>query len=715
MPDVRISSSLAPLLLLAVVFVAVLLATFAYRNTVPPVAPRLKRTLIALRTLGLSFAFALLTEPILSFVHRSTEPPRTVVLVDNSQSLTLEDKSGSRANQLRSVVASADLQRLSTIGAIKAVSFDASAREVLTLSPDSFRLDGERTNISEAFAFAKHDPYENTQAIVLLTDGNATAGEDPAYVAEALGIPVFTVGVGDTSTPKDLSVRSILTNEIAYPGSTIPLNATVRSAGMSGERVEVILRSGGDILDRATITLEPGVRDYPISFTFKPEHEGIQQLIVEVSLLPGEATTRNNRKMVAVKVLKSQLRVLLIAGAPSADVSTVRHSLESDKDLKVQTFVERGGGQFYEGPVTESVITNNDCVVLVGFPGPSSPPQTILALLDQFQQGKPLLFILSRTIDTPRLKSLERALPVSVQQGSSNEFDAFLSLPESERSNVLFKINNAPSTIWSSLPPLLTTQAIFKVKPDGEILATKRLAVAPLTDPMIVWRNVNTLKSVAFLGYGLRRWTMHGEDGQHAVDQFLSNAVRWLTTRDDDRRIRVQPVKDVFLSSERALFSAQVYDDNLQPIDDAHVTVRVPSGSGEVAASLESLGSGQFEGGFDLLEAGNYTYAAEVVTGGKLLGRARGTFSVGGANVEFQETQMNWRVLELIAEKTGGTYFHATNLTGLANAVARMPRFQAREIVRSSEFALWNNEWSLAATLLCFALEWLLRKRASML
>jgi hypothetical protein len=232
---------------------------------------------------------------------------------------------------------------------------------------------------------------------------------------------------------------------------------------------------------------------------------------------------------------------------------------------------------------------------------------------------------------------------------------------------------------------------------------------------MIAWRSVSALKSVAVLGYGFQRWTMQGADGQQVVDQFLSNVVRWLTTREDDRRVRVRPVKDVFLSSERALFSAQVYDDILQPVDDASVTVRIRSGNSEVAATLEPLGSGQFEGGFDLLEVGSYTYAAEVLAGGKSIGTVRGAFSVGGANVEFQETQMNWRVLEQIAEKTGGKYFHATHLAGLAEAVARSPRFQAREVVRSSEFLLWNNEWSLAATLFCFALEWLLRKRAGML
>ena len=44
----------------------------------------------------------------------------------------------------------------------------------------------------------------NLQAVVLITDGNSTTGMNPLYEAQELAVPVFTVGVGDTTDQKDL-------------------------------------------------------------------------------------------------------------------------------------------------------------------------------------------------------------------------------------------------------------------------------------------------------------------------------------------------------------------------------------------------------------------------------------------------------------------------------------------------------------------------------
>ena len=58
------------------------------------------------------------------------------------------------------------------------------------------------------------------------------------------------------------------------------------------------------------------------------EKEGIQKFTAEVANLPGELTTQNNRMNFFVKVLKSKLRMALIAGTPSEDVAFIRRAID---------------------------------------------------------------------------------------------------------------------------------------------------------------------------------------------------------------------------------------------------------------------------------------------------------------------------------------------------------------------------------------------------
>ena len=98
----------------------------------------------------------------------------------------------------------------------------------------------------------------------------------------------------------------------------------------------------------------------------------------------------------------------------------------------------------------------------------------------------------------------------------------------------------------------------------------------PLTDPFIVTRNVNKKKSLAVLGYGLWRWSMLSDAGSgtdQMLEHLIGNAIRWLTTQEDSRRIRVQSSKHIYTTQEAVEFTAQVYNDNFEPQDDTQVEV----------------------------------------------------------------------------------------------------------------------------------------------
>jgi hypothetical protein len=721
MPEVHLSIHFRVLVLLAGAVCSVAVTLFIYRRTVPPVSTGQRLFLIALRSLGLFLLILLLGEPILDFITHTIERPVVAVLIDDSQSMTLADRTGERGQTLKSILHSDIWKKIGQNGIVKYFLFNSNVKSITSVTDDSLKFKGEATDIAKALKSIKQlFRSSNLQAVTVLTDGNSTTGMNPLHDAQDLVVPVFTVGVGDTVEQKDLLIRNVLTNEIAYAGTKVPVNVTMHSTGYGGERVMLSLRNGAAVLDEKSLTLDSGTRDYLVPLSVIAEKEGIQQFTAEVPPLPGELTLKNNRFNFSMKILKSKMRVALVAGSPSQDVTFIRRALSSDKNNEILPFIEKQDGKFYEQALPLETLKSVDCLVLVGYPTSHSSSSCLQAVEEAARLEKPLLIILSRTIDYNKLRMLDAYLPFSVVSQTGNEMQIFAAVPEAQQNNVILKVAGTARIIdtWSHLPPIFRTQGIYQSKVESEILATIRFQSTTLKEPLILSRNVNKKKSLAVLGYGVWRWTMLSDAGSgygNVLDNFLGNAVRWLTTQEDARRIRVQPSKNAYTMQDAIEFLAQVYDENYQPIDDAQIEVRAQRDNETGSMTLHALGNGQYQGEFESLGEGGYSYTATVSLNGSVLGNDQGAFSVGGLHAEFLETRMNKSLLQQIAEQTGGRYYDSDRFQSLPEDLTALPAFMPRDVSRSTELEIWNARWILALVLLIFAFEWFLRKRHGML
>jgi len=702
MADVHVSFAVKTVFLILAAVIAASVSALIYRVTIPPISSRLKAVLTVLRALGLFLVFLLIAEPLLSLIVRKTEDPIVAVLVDNTKSLTVRLSANQQRQKLAKLLESTPFKDLSGVSTVRLGLFSDRVRLLKSFSPDSLTLDGDATDISAALKALKEEMRtENLRAVIIISDGNSTTGSNPLYEGEELGVPVFCIGIGDTSDQRDILVRKVLTNEITYVGTRVPVNATVRSVGYSGQRVEVLLRDDAKILDRRFITTEEGTRDYDVELSFVPDKEGIQKYGVEVSAAPGELTTRNNRTTFFTKVLRSKMRVTVIAGAPSQDVAFIRRGLEADKNLEVKTFIGRGAGQFYEGQLTSRSLDETDCIFLVGFPTSQSTEASISAILNAANLGKPFFYILSRSIDYAKLRMMERFLPVVPQSGSTEEYQAFLDIADAQRANPLVRLQINPSVdVWAKLPPIFKTQSLFRPKPESEILAFVKVQTTTLAEPFLVSRNLDGKKSLALLGYGVWRWSMWSEPGSgNVLEQFLSNSVRWLTTREDERRVRVQTTKQVFTTQEPIEFSAQVYDQSYQPVDNARITITLQHGKQTSETTLSSVGSGRYEASISQLAEGDYRFTATVAFDGKQLSGHTGRFSVGGFNAEYLETKLNKPLLQRLSYATGGKYYDESGIGPLSEDIRSLANFLPRDQTRTTDFELWNASWMLGLSL----------------
>jgi hypothetical protein len=658
-------------------------------------------------------------EPILSLINTTTKKPSIAVLIDNSRSMNIREGSNSDVENLKKFIAAKSLEKNLAGVDVKYYSFSSSLTGFEIFSPDSLKFSGDVTDISSALNQLKDQiRVQNHQAVVLISDGNYNVGKNPVYDAENLGVPVYTIGIGDTIEQKDVMISNIQTNNITYVDTRVPIDITVKWLAGANENVEVELNDGTQIIERKIVTLAQGTSENRLRMFFEPKEEGTKKLTATVSKIKDELTEKNNYQSVFVKVLKSKLRVLMIAGAPSADFAAVRQTLSEDQHINVTTLTQKNVGEFYERKLTQSLLDSSDCIVLIGFPSQASSYEALNLLKDAVDsQRMPVLFITANNIDYIKLQIIDSFLPFSWSSVNNTELYVFPQIPDKMRTHPLINLDGGTSVeSWQQLPPIYKVATMYRPKPESEMLASVRLENIQINEPLILTRNINRQKTLAVTAYGIWRWrllSVGNPQTEKLLYLFLTNSVRWLTTKEDEKNVKIISTKETYTTNEAVEFTGQVYNDQYRQVNDADVKVNLISGQEKYEILLNTIGSGRYEGSFGSIPEGDYSYAASAIRDGRTIGEDKGKFSVGKINIEFLDTRMNKQILEQIAYKTSGGYTDISKYNNLIPLITSN-KFSSQEIVNVKEFELWNWEYVAGLLIILLAVEWFIRKRSGM-
>ena len=721
MPHIRLDFATTPAIPFLLALAAAAAAFLFYRYTVPPVPRPTRLVLAAMRGVALALLVILPFQPALHAVFTSWREPAVAVLADDTRSMRIVDRSGDRADMLRSILTGNALSSLGSHAKLAYFTFGTGLKKLPAAPGDTLPLDQNGTDIAGALrALAKEKEHSTVDALLLLSDGGYNLGENPVYAAGELAIPVYAVGIGDSSEQKDVLISRIAANDLVYSGVRAPVDVVVKSSGFDGERVEIILAEGTRELDRTTVTLRSGTREYPLQLAYTPEGEGRKQFSVRVSSLPGELTPANNLRRFSARVLRSKLRITILAGSMGPDLTVVKQTLQEEKNFSVRSFAQRTPTGFYEGQPDRTIIDSTDCFVLIGLPTASTPP----ALLDMLkaaltEQDRPVLFIIGPALDYSKLNAIAPVLPFTV--GATSPAERYVSIHPTagQIRNPLLAVGPSQSAdVWDRLPPIFSTRTSFRAKPEATVIGISSAEGAFPAQPLMLSRSVSRQKSIAILGYGIWRWRLMAQ-GDAATEQvlfsFLSNAVRWLTTREENRPVRVTPAKESYSENERVDFIGQVYNSAAQPVDNAQIRVTVEREGTVTETDLMPIGEGRYEGSIGGLSEGEYTYHASARLDSAKLGDDAGRLSVGGVNLEYLDTRMNVDVLRQICRGTGGRFLSQSQAGGLDSLLSRESWFRPREVDRTSDIEAWDWHYVLAAIVLLFAAEWFVRKRNGML
>lgn len=718
--DLRVGAS--PLFTVLAIVLAATAAFVYYRITLPPVAPFVRRILMALRGLALLLLLLLFLEPILRIISTTVHRPVLTVLVDDSKSMAITDKSGDRASQVKELLRSERFQRIGDRADVQYILFSTDPHHVRTDPAGALTFAGDGTDIAGAIHLAATEHTSAAaHALLVVSDGVATLGKNPVHDIAAYGIRVYTVGIGDPEEQRDLVVTHVASNAIVYDGVPAPVDVIVKSAGFPGQKVDVTVADGGRVMDRKTLTLEDGVREYELSLTYTPVGEGVHAYTVAVASLPGELTTKDNQRTFTARVRKNALRVLLIAGAPSPDVTALRLAISEVEQFTVRSLTGAPNGQFFEGGPSPGFMDSVDVVALVGFPAATTAPAVAQRILAAVQEKRvPVMVVATRSTDVRTLMQSAEWLPFTADMFSASEYEVGVEPTASERSlPVLTPEHGTADDPWVHLPPVFTTRTSYTARPDAAVHAVTRAQGVNPSHPVVLTRRVDRRRVLAVTAHGIWRWRLmaqRSEQTETFFGGFAANALRWLTAPDDAGPVIAKPFKESYAQGEQLMFGAQVYDPRGNPLDDAEVQLTIARGNETREAILLSRGNGRYEGGTARIHAdGAFRYKVTAGRNGAVLGADSGQVHISGTAIEFLNTRMDEGTMATMASRTGGIMMRPAEIGRLDSVLAADAGFVPRTTSSVSEIHVRMSPWYIGVLVLLLAAEWFLRKRSGMI
>ncbi len=686
---------------------------YVYRYTIPQVSKPFKIFLTALRSVALILLLFFLFEPVVGISRKLVNEPVNLIFADDSKSIQIDDKTNRKEKLLGFLN---DAVSSGIFSQSEIYKFGSKSKRISADSVSLLPFTEPVTNFSNLFSSIKN--YENNiSSIIIISDGVITDGVNPVYQAQKIGVPVFTVGVGDSTRKNNIEIKRVLMNEYIYAETPTSINLSIGNYGYKNQTVSLSFYEENQLIEKQNITLT-GEENSAFAFNYLPKSPGEKKLTFQLSELKGESSTADNKKVVYVNIRNNKIKTLVIAGSPSADLSFIKQTLALDENLRVSSITQIAQDRFLENVDRNKLIDSADVLFLVGFPSAQTSNSLLTKVLDAIKEkDKPSFIVLSSGTDYNKLQILQSELPFTIKSIIKGTSEVQPNIMAEQMDNTLLKSNAADALeSWNNLPPINKDNVELSIKPESEILVKLKINNIPLNSPLIVSRKLGNKKAIAVLAKDIWKWKLQtAEKKLNLFDSFILNSLKWMNTKEDQKVVSIKTTKKIFSLGEPIEFTAEVYNETFNPVDDAELNVNVKLSNDNFVVGMNSIGNGIYEGTLNLNKPGDYGFSGEAKRNGKTLGKDSGKFTVGEVDIEFVNTRMDKEFLMSLSNQTGGKFFSADNYSELFELVKQAAKKKSDYKIIKSEYNLWSNEWLLAIAVLLFGLEWFFRKRSGML
>src|SRR5688572_11714265 len=331
------TASLAATILIGVVVAAAVLTYRRVRVNEGRVRDRV--ILTSLRVAALAVVLFCLFRPTLVVRAAIAQQNVVALLLDDSRSMQIPDQGEMpRAEWVRQQFGAADgplLKALSDRFLVRVFRFSSTAGRMREVG--EMKFDGTQTKLGPALEGVREELAGlPVSGVVLVTDGadtTDTAIGDALLGLKAEKLPVFTVGVGSESLPRDIQIDRVSTPRTALKNASLLIDVIVRQTGLGGRTVTVDIEDEGRIVGSQKVQLPADGSPATARIRAIASEVGPRLFTFRVAPQEGELVTQNNVRQALINVRDEQERILYFEGEPRWEMKFLGRAVADDKNL----------------------------------------------------------------------------------------------------------------------------------------------------------------------------------------------------------------------------------------------------------------------------------------------------------------------------------------------------------------------------------------------
>lgn len=669
--------------------------TLYYRDrTFREHAERLNLLLGAMRFFTVTILSSLLLSPLLKSSVIDTKKPIVVLAQDVSESVASEMDGAERAAYVQRLENLS--QELSQEYELARYSFGGAVREGIDTA-----MNDKVTNMSNLLTDL-YDLYSNQNlgAVILASDGIYNEGSNPVYASTRLSVPIYTVALGDTTPKRDVVIKRVFHNRIAYLGDRFSIQVDIAAQNYEGANTNVtVYKIEGE--DRRQLQQTPLQIDRGDFFETKElildaSESGVQRYRVVVGALDGEASRANNVKDIFVDILDARQKILILANSPHPDLTALRQSITNNKNYQVRIAYADG---FQEN------LTEFDFVIFHQLPSRKYDIAPMLSRLDE--NNTPRFFIVGAQTSLSRFNQVQPLLDIVGDGRNTNEVQARVA-PQ-------FNLFNLDERVVNNLPnfaPLIAPFGEFQTAPNATVMLYQRIGKVDTRYPLLVLGDDNGTKTAVLAAEGIWKWRLFDflqHENHELFNEWVGKTVQYVSLKEDKRRFRVNISKNIFDENEALYFDAELYNESYELINDPDVSIVITNSEGnEFAYTFNKTNQG-YTLNAGTLPVGNYTFRAGVNVNGEEL-TYNGQFSVQPIQLELYETTADHGMLRLLSDKYGGRLLYPEDIPSIPQIIADRGTVKPVIYETTKTRSVINLKWIFFLLLTLLSVEWFFRR-----
>jgi hypothetical protein len=617
---------------------------------------------------------------------------------------------------------------------------------------------GTETRLGQALADELRLYHDAPLAgIVVMSDGAQNAGIEPSAAIEAArqaGVPLYAIGFGSTSSPRNIALRDLVVPTRAFPHDTLNIAGYLQASGYAGQSVDVELTrrrsqdKGGAGTPVATkhVLMGPDGEMVPVSFDLEPSEPGTFVFKLRVKAPADDGNPRDNEREAEVEVVDRKTRVLLFASGPMRDYQFLRNQLHRDATMIVdvllqtaQTGISQDANTILDHfPSTAEELYKYDCIVAFD-PDWTKLDAAQVELVEKWiSEEAGGLIAVAGPIQTPRwIRSTEHAklrdlYPVEFQHRITLMDDAQysgqnpwpLTLDRAGREAKflwLGKTAEESEAAWDNFPGVYGFFGVKGEKPGATVYARFSDPQAGGGQrPVYLASQFYGAGQVFYIGSG-ELWRLRGSDPAYfevLYTKLIRHVSQGRILRGSSRGSLLVE-RDRYELGEPVVVRARLSDSQHKPLTDPSVPAQLlrPDGTSEpVKLSAIADKPGMYVGQVTVMQEGTYQLALPI-PGGTEEPLSK-YIQVRVPDRERTHAERNDTLLASITKETGGVYYrqletaiHGDKSTPpLSEVIKSRAEIKLVKGAPDKDFARAQMSWLLAIIAGSLFVEWIVRR-----